>query len=153
MTFTEASLVRDLREVVASELFHLPKSGVTIDVERDSRTEGTWIRVVPATPSAAPIEIFVHANVIFVGIGRDSTIEVAYDSTSAQEAVAGVREIVEAVVKGRFRETIWLRGEEVVRSQGQLELASGPRYTTHQASTPGSRTGGSEVRLDYDPYV
>jgi hypothetical protein len=85
--------------------------------------------------SEVVVEIPDGSDVIYVGFGEDSRLEVTADGDGWRDPrfrthLDQVEAVADAVASGRLVETTWCRGEHILRSRGTLELADGPFEVT-----------------------
>lgn len=124
----------------------------------DLRPDGTevLVRVSPKRPSGASILVHVdeHVPVIDVTLGRGGFYEVPLERGRYTDLTAldEVRALCLAAVKGRYRETVWLKGDDVIRSSGVAHIGSreAPVRWAQLSTNPFRRA----MRLDlaYEPY-
>jgi hypothetical protein len=132
----------------------LPASVATLT--RSERTEGFEIELAPAASDVAPLAVSAPDGGAFVTVsfGHHSFIEVmptGWRATPLPTYLDEVEALVAAVVAGKCRETLWLNhSEQIVRSRGVVELASGPVETSHRSSSGGR--AARQVERQYSPY-
>lgn len=126
-------------------------------VEAHDRLGATRLVVKPALRTAAKIEIVSSQadDMVDVFLGRDTHLEVF--SASDGYRITGLpfedelRELLEAVVGGRFIERLWIDGATVTRSEAEIVLSE-------QAIQPRARHAEGDYRrarqeeVAYDPY-
>lgn len=116
------------------------------------RDPGLVVEIVPANSKAAPISVHVEsANQVDLDIGVGSHAEIySKDST---ELVDQLKEVVDAVINGKFEESAWRKSGRIVRAKGILNFDDAPR-TVRYWSLGALLTLGRGERLDhrYEPY-
>ena len=116
-------LTEEVRAVVESVYAALPEECATFFVEDDPSATGGGVTfsLTPWSSSAAPIVINSIESEVTIIAGKESRFEFPIRNASQrQHALNDVKRICEAVVSGRFAESIWSVGEEVVRVDGRV---------------------------------
>jgi hypothetical protein len=125
------------------------KTELTLSDDVDAPSE---LELRPANPRAAPLCLSFDApRVLYVSLGRHGThFEVV--ERSDDEFAAAVREIVESVVTGRYRERVELGPDGVLKAaQGVLEaVGTAPRRITFRTLHVAGPASWRDV--EYEPY-
>ena len=111
------------RQVFASEI---ADGNITLTTQSPPNKEpsGKIISIHPSRPGCAQITAFCENGgaIIYLTIGENTPLEVPVEGEDYTES-KGAEEIitlVRTVAAGRFEETVWVRGSQVVRSVGRL---------------------------------
>jgi hypothetical protein len=87
------------------------------------------INFLPRREDSAEMTVYVeHEEFAAVGVGRDTTFGLPHDvwDPRAEDVLGFTEQIVRGVVNGKFRETIYCRGDLAVRCESQLDLEGVP---------------------------
>lgn len=119
-------------------------------------TAETTAQLTPKRAKGAPVLVHLEEGVplIDVTLGRGGFFEVPttrgrYTDLSALDEV---RALSLAAVRGRYRETVWVKRDEVVRSHGVAQIGSRevPVRWAQLISNPFRRA--RRLELTYEPY-
>lgn len=116
------------------------------------RDPGLFVEIEPLNSKAAAIYVHVEsANQVDIDIGVGSHAELYANEPT--EVLEQLKEVIDAIIDGRFEETTWRRSGRIVRAKGTLDLGDTPR-TFRYSSLGALLTFGRTERLDqrYEPY-
>ena len=86
----------------------------------------TLVHLAPARNSAAPISAAVEpdGSRVYLSIGRTTPLEIDGEGGSFTDlsSLDEIREIIRQVVQGNFEETVWSKGDTIVKAIGILTL-------------------------------
>ncbi len=83
----------------------------------------TVIKFVPENPNAASLELAEIDDKYFrLFTGRATTIEYSSRNEETHEILESIKKISQAVVSGKFIETVWLSGDKVTRYYSEFDL-------------------------------
>lgn len=132
----------------------LPEECATFFVEDDPTATGggTTFSLTPWSSEAAPIVVNCIETEITLIAGRDSRFEFPVRSLSDRRVVLEeVQRICEAVLSGAFAETIWSRGGDVVRVDGEVSVGDQTMKTSSRyRMSPFSKK--EKIVVEYGPY-
>ena len=118
---------------------------------------GVRLQLSCSAPRTARVILYPSDDDINVHMGEATWIELFKQGRNRAERVQEVRRILEAVVGGRYEETIWQVRGKTIRSKARLYTPEGdvflkPREWRGLASIlPDPRA--SRTHIQYDPYV
>lgn len=151
------SLEAEIRRLFEGFADALPPDAASLTIVEDPRPgEGLTISLIPSSPTAAQISVRVdNAYEVTLSFGKGSIYEVPtrgrrYTNSPFLEEV---RLLCSAVMKGLFTETIWLKGDEVVQTRGEVRI--GDKVVPHfwrQLFTNPFRRRRKET-ISYTPFV
>lgn len=110
------------------------------------------LRLSSTSPNTASLEIIPDPGQIDIAVGREGRIELL-DPSSLDECTELIRSVADAVVEGRFEETLWtsfgrtVRSTSRIRGPGGTEQALARRWRLIGFVIPGKR-----VEVRYSPY-
>lgn len=149
-------LLRDVREMVEDVMARLPSGAAILTVEERTGPEGpppVSFVITPRRTEAAKIEVQPDGeDTVYLALGRHTWVEVFVGTKNWPTLVPTVREYVEDVVGGRFREIIWTRDGEFVNSLGYVQSKDGKWHLTGEVSRPLIRRGLERREVRYLPY-
>jgi hypothetical protein len=123
-------LSRSVNEVISRLAQSLPEGVATLAVKRNPALGGEWNSFIltPTRPSAARIHVDVDedSGIVFLSLGRGAVFEVPPEGRrySDLSQLDEVRALCLATIRGEFRETVWLKGEDVVGGRGSATVGS-----------------------------
>jgi hypothetical protein len=150
---------------------HAAMEGEITDLVRDfasrfarARTDGPTphppagmrLELSCSAPGTARIVLYPSDDDVDVHMGEDTWIELLKRKRDRAERVREVRRILEAIVNGRYEETIWRVRGRIVRSKARLYTVDGeaflkPREWRGLASiVPDPRAKRTHIK--YEPY-
>jgi hypothetical protein len=146
-------------EITDSVLQHLPEHSFTVRTEDEERASGrvAYVTVEPTSKKSAPISVAVpeKPNEVAVLLGKDTHFELPL---TGQWALRGLpmddelRDLIEAVVHGKFRERLLAAGDVIFRSHGYVVLDG----TEFDSSTTGGQgpidPHAQWHEIQYEPY-
>jgi hypothetical protein len=129
--------------------------GNRVTLHQRRHANGFAIEVIPANPAAAKIGIRTDGDWIDLGIGQGTVLEIGPKGQQYTElsAIDELRAICDAVVAGRFREDLWIRNGNVLKTNAQIVVADRViklRYRLLWNIDPFHRTFRKHVQ--YAPY-
>jgi hypothetical protein len=157
------SAVDRILGIVRETTADLPEDSFALTVEDDSEAlyDGVIISLLPRNPECAPIIIYAaddDGNIVAEVIcGKDSRFELAEDATwhvaGGESFDEDLHAIVAAVIRGEFKETIWISRDEIIKSVGSF-LRSGERIQTsaHHIGRGGLRMRSRRQDMNHAPY-
>jgi hypothetical protein len=150
-------LARSVAELLDRLLQALPANAARLEVRpgKDS-TEGLVNFIVtPARPTAATIHVAVADPDIYLSLGRGAVYELAPAGRSYTELeqLDELRALCLAGIRGEFRETVWVKGDDVVGGRGWATVGSAEvGHLWRQAFTNPLRRARKSSH-SYQPYV
>lgn len=143
-----------VREVLEDLLSELPPRSASVTTLRDE--EFIVIKVLPERASAAPIRVDVTEDGldVYLLLGRSSHLEMDDRDASVPpgQVLDSLRDVLRAVLQGAFVETVWTRGDRVVRARGDLLVAGSPLRLNYFGSLLGVLLPGEKTLREYEPY-
>jgi hypothetical protein len=143
--------VADLLREIASEFKHARVEGPVADPPA-----GIQFELSCSNPGTARVVLYPSDDDIDMHLGEDTSIELPKRRRDRQERIAELGRILEAIVNGRFDETVWRVRDSVVRSKAALYGPDGkpilrPREWHGLANLlPDPRARRTDIR--YRPY-
>ena len=147
-------LRESVRAVVESLCTALPHDCATFFIEDDPSVTGggTIFSLTPWSPHAAPIVVNCIESGLTLIVGKESRFEMLAKTPPQQRsALDDLQEICEAVISGRFSETVWSKGEEVVRVDGRICVGDQTMRTSSRHSMSLFSKKKKTV-VEYEPY-
>jgi len=151
-----ADLELQVLDVVERIVASLPPG--TADLAVEETGPSMTARIEPSNPGAAEVAVHVESGVpvIDVILGKGGFFEVSTERSrfsDLEEPLDEVRALCLAAVRGNYRETIRLKGDEVVSSRGIVTIGSREEPVRwKQLFTNPFRRSVHRV-LRYEPYV
>lgn len=126
-------------------------------VDREPRPEsapkGLYVELRPNSEHAAPVTAFVLDKAdVNLQLGHASVLELV--DPDHEKVLQAIQEYIEAVTSGRFRETVWMKGDRVLRARGWVEVGGRTHrifYRDAQVSVFG-RGRSKKIHYSYPPY-
>jgi hypothetical protein len=152
-----ASLEMEVRQLFKGFAEALPPDSATLTIVEDPRPgEGLTLSLTPSSPTAAQISVRVdNACEVTLSFGEGSIYEVPTRGRRYTDApfLEEVRLLCSAVIEGRFTETIWLKGAEVVQTRGEVRIGDKviPHFWRQLFTNPFRRRRMKTI--SYSPFV
>lgn len=163
MAYPDPQALRaDVLGVLNAVTAGLPSGCACVDIEgvvpSDPQFWACALRPGCETPdrSDVVVEVPISADVLYVGFGEDSRLEVAIDAKSWHDPRFGsplgqFEAVAAAVVTGKLEETTWKRQGLTLKSVGVLQLSDGP-YRVSARHTLGPLWGSTRVTRLFRSY-
>ena len=120
-TDAHEAMVRDVVALVQGFASRFDRA--TMDGPTPEPPAGMRVEMSCAAPGTARVVMYPSDDEINVHIGQDTWIELMKGKRGRAERLQQLREILEAVVHGRYEETIWRFHGTIIKSRAVL---SGP---------------------------
>lgn len=118
-----------VEKIVRDVAGHLVPASARIDVDRFSSPDITSIWLMPIRKTAATLTLGVDDSGfrVYLLLGRAIRLEIDRKGSTITKAPADdeIRMVCRAIVKGQFKEQLWLRNSEIRRALGILTLDNG----------------------------
>lgn len=109
------------------------------------------LRLSSTSPSTAMIEIVPDPGQVDIAIGREGHVELL--APTIEQATEVVRSIVDAVVEGRFHETVWTSFGSTIRAKSWIRGRAGEEEHVSTKWRPlGLVIRGKKADVAYSPY-
>ena len=152
-------LPQDIERFLRGMLDELAPGRVSLTVDQFSQQEQTSFGVKPRNPAAAAMGFTVADDgaQISVRLGKvvEFDIEPPDGTYTDRGAIRELKSIVTSTVRGRFQESVWRHGDEIVKVHGRLVIDDGIREIGSYTNFIGwLRSMGRAIRTDYayEPY-
>lgn len=143
----EQEVLREVRTLVKG----LPEEAAKVSVELPSNVHGPILKVVPRSEGAAEIVIHIESpQQLDLTIGRGCHFEL-YEENQ-RELLEELRRFLRAVVEGRLEETVWIRGDTVLKSKGRVGLETKTIRISYRNMVVPKRGARTKQRFVYQPY-
>ncbi|MFL5952692.1 MAG: hypothetical protein ACJ76I_01095 [Gaiellaceae bacterium] len=151
-------LIEDVTTVVEAAVTGLAQDPCTF--ERSETNSGgrreVIFKLTPSNPRAAQITVHVEDGVglvdVMLGQGGFFEVRARRGTRFAASDMDEVRALICAAIRGRYKETIWLKGDEVVQSRASATVGTGtlPLRWKQLFTNPLRRSVRRDI--DYEPY-
>jgi hypothetical protein len=109
-----------------------------------------------SAPNTARVILYPSDDDIDVHMGEDTWIELLKRKRGKAERVQELRQILEAVVSGRYKETVWRVRGRTVKSKAVLWGSDGKSLLTprqwHGLAAPVPDPRAKRTHIRYEPY-
>ena len=156
-TVPPAPLEMEVRQLFQGFAEALPPDSATLTIVEDPRPgEGLTLSLTPSSPTAAQISVRVdNPYEVTLSFGKGSIYEVPTRGRRYTDAPfrEEVRLLCSAVMGGRFTETIWLKGDEVVQTRGEVRIGDKviPHFWRQLFTNPFRRR--RKKTISYTPFT
>ena len=130
---------------------NLPDDTFKISSEAPSEVHGQIIRLLPSNPEAAKVMVhFENPAQIDLTLGIGCHVELY--SKDVDQLESQFRGILDAVIDCGFEETVWRRGDRVLKSKGLLRLSGGTKKITYRNWASPGKGKRSKSHFVYRPF-
>lgn len=148
-------LVNAVEEKMIDAVKSLPDGSATVEIQEFENPKPTRasVALVPVRNDASPLTVYVTEGVpqLVVLVGEAGVFEVPMRDALDRDALGKLEQFIRTVIRGSLSETVWKRGNKVVRSR--LTMGLGGDEVTSEGRAGGKPFGRTRrTDLDWKPY-